>query len=48
MVFYIHNRDNWTDFTWDNKKVLLKLSETGNLQGKLPGRMKSLGFDLQN
>ncbi|WP_437400100.1 Fic family protein [Flagellimonas lutimaris] len=48
MAFYIHNRENWTDFTWDNKKVLLKLSETRNLQGKLLGRMESLGFDLQN
>jgi len=48
MTFYIHNRENWTDFTWDNKKVLLKLSETRNLQGKLLGRMESLGYDLQN
>ena len=48
MAIYIHNRTNWTDFTWDNKKVLLKLSETRNLQGKLLGRMESLGFDLQN
>ena len=48
MILYIHNRDNWTDFSWDNKKVLLKLSETRNLQGKLLGRMESLGFDLQN
>lgn len=48
MTFYIHNRENWNEFTWDNKKVLLKLSETRNLQGKLLGRMESLGFDLQN
>ncbi|EPR70871.1 Fic family protein [Cyclobacterium qasimii] len=48
MALYIHNRDNWTDFTWDSKKVLLKLSETRHLQGKLLGRMESLGFDLQN
>lgn len=48
MGFYIHQRTNWTDFTWDNKKVLLKLSETRNLQGRLLGRMESLGFDLQN
>ncbi|WP_421919642.1 Fic family protein [Marinifilum sp.] len=48
MAFYIHNRDNWTDFNWNDKKVLLKLSETRNLQGKLLGRMESLGFDLQN
>jgi len=48
MTMYIHNKTNWTDFTWDNKKVLLKLSKTRNLQGKLLGRMESLGFDLQN
>lgn len=48
MAFYMHNRENWTDFTWNQKKVLLKLSETRNLQGKLLGRMESLGFDLQN
>jgi len=48
MVLYIHERPNWTNFSWNNKKVLLKLSETRNLQGKLLGRMESLGFDLQN
>jgi len=48
MAYYIHSRDNWTDFAWNDKKVLLKLSETRNLQGKLLGRMESLGFDLQN
>lgn len=45
---YIHSRSNWTDFIWHNKKVLLKLSETRNLQGRLLGRMESLGFDFQN
>ncbi len=45
---YIHERTNWTEFTWDNKKVLLTLCETRNLQGKLLGKMESLGFDLQN
>lgn len=44
---YIHERQNWTDFKWDSKKVLLKLGETRNLQGKLFGRMESLGFDIQ-
>ena len=48
MGLYIHEMTNWTDFTWDNKKVLLILSKTRNLQGKLFGRMESLGFDLQN
>ncbi len=45
---YIHEQDNWPYFTWDNKKVLSKLGETRNIQGKLLGKMESLGFDLQN
>jgi len=45
---YIHEQDNWPYFTWDNKKVMLKLGETRNLQGKLLGKMETLGFDLQN
>ncbi len=48
MKVYIHEQDNWPYFTWDNKKVLLKLGETRNLQGKLLGKMETLGFDLQN
>ena len=48
MRVYIHEQDNWPYFTWDNKKVLLKLGETRNLQGKLLGKMETLGFDLQN
>lgn len=45
---YIHKNKNWTNFSWDNKKVMLKLGEVRNLQGKLLGKMESLGFDLQN
>ena len=48
MKIYIHEQDNWPYFTWDNKRVLLKLGETRNLQGKLLGKMETLGFDLQN
>ena len=48
MKLYIHEKDNWTDFTWDEKKVSLKLAETRNLQGRLLGKMESLGFDLQD
>ena len=25
MKIYIHEKDNWTDFTWDNKKVMIKI-----------------------
>ncbi len=48
MKVYIHEQDNWPNFIWDNNQVLLKLGETRNLQGKLLGRMETLGFELQN
>lgn len=48
MGFYIHNKDNWPDFTWRSKEVLNKLSEARNLQGRLIGKMESIGFDLKN
>lgn len=48
MKIYIHEKENWTDFTWDDKKVMLKLGEARNKQGRLLGRMESMGFDLQN
>jgi Fic family protein len=48
MNIYIHDKENWTDFTWDNKKVMVKLGEARNQQGRLLGKMESLGFDLQN
>lgn len=48
MQVYLHEKKNWTDFTWDNKKVVIKLGEARNQQGRLLGKMESLGFDLQN
>lgn len=45
---YIHENENWSDFVWDEKQVSLKLAETRNLQGRLLGKMESLGFDLQD
>lgn len=48
MKIYIHENENWTDFVWDNQKVIPKLGEARNQQGRLLGKMESLGFDLQN
>ena len=48
MKLYIHENDHWTEFVWDEKKVSQKLAETRNLQGRLLGKMGSLGFDLQD
>jgi Fic family protein len=43
---YIHERDNWTDFIWDNDKLLPILASVRHLQGRLFGHIESLGFDL--
>lgn len=43
---YIHERDNWTDFSWDNERILPLLASARHLQGRLLGHIESLGFDL--
>lgn len=48
MKIYIHEKDDWTNFTWNNQVVMMLLGKARNLQGKLLGKMESLGFDLQN
>ena len=48
MTIYIHQKENWTDFFWDEKKVSAILGEARNKQGRLLGKMESLGFELQN
>jgi Fic family protein len=45
---YIHEKSDWTLFTWNEKKVLKELADTRNLQGRLLGRMESLGFGVQS
>jgi Fic family protein len=44
---YIHEKNNWTDFVWDNNVIYPLLVKTRYLQGKLLGRMQNLGFDLK-
>ena len=48
MKIYIHQKDNWPDFIWRSEEFLNQLSEARNLQGRLIGKMESLGFDLRN
>lgn len=43
---YIHEIKNWTNFVWDNGKIVPKLASVRHLQGRLLGRMESLGFDF--
>ena len=47
MGIYIHQRDNWTDFIWDDSALSVPLGKVRNLQGKLTGKMEMLGFVLQ-
>ena len=48
MEYYIHQKENWPNFTWKSDEFVNLLSEARNLQGRLIGRMESLGFDLRN
>jgi Fic family protein len=45
---YIYQEKNWPKFTWDNKKLLPLIGEVRNFQGKVIGKMESLGFDFKN
>jgi len=44
---YIHQLKDWPQFTWNNDDLLFTLGRVRNIQGKLVGKMESLGFDLR-
>ncbi|WP_460543194.1 Fic family protein, partial [Echinicola sediminis] len=48
MKAFIHQKDNWPEFIWNSNDFLDLLSEARNLQGRLIGKMETLGFDLRN
>ena len=45
---YIHQKENWPNFKWDNNSLIDLLSEVRNSQGKIVGKMEALGFNLRN
>jgi len=47
MKAFIHQLDNWPSFVWRLDEFVNLLSEVRNLQGRVLGRMESLGFDLR-
>jgi Fic family protein len=47
MRAFIHQSDHWPDFTWRPDAFINILSEVRNLQGRLLGKMESMGFDLR-
>jgi Fic family protein len=44
---YIHEQPNWPELRWDAAKLAGPLAEVRHLQGRLIGRMQSLGFPLR-
>lgn len=48
MNTFIHQRDTWPNFIWKTDDFVTLLSEARNLQGRLAGKMESLGFGLRN
>ena len=48
MKKYIYQQDDWPHFTWDSEELLALLGKVRNLQGKIVGRMESLGFELRS
>ena len=45
-VTYIHENPDWTEWQWSDKKLLPLVSRVRLLQGRLLGRLLTLGFDL--
>jgi Fic family protein len=48
MKAFIHQLDNWPNFQYSTDKIVSLLSEARNIQGRLFGKMESLGFELRN
>ena len=44
---YIHQNKDWPELTWDLSKLAQLSAETRHRQGRLLGKMESLGFSLQ-
>ena len=45
---YLYQHENWPNFIWDIRELSDLLAEVRNKQGRLIGKMETLGFDLQN
>jgi len=45
---YIYQHKNWPTFSWDHEILLPLVSEVRAMQGRLIGRMHSMGFSLRD
>jgi Fic family protein len=48
MNAFIHQHEKWPEYIWEIDEFINMLSEARNLQGRLIGKLESLGFDLRN
>ena len=44
MPAYIYDRETWPQFRWDHERLAWQLAFVRHRQGRLIGRMESLGF----
>ena len=44
---WIHEHQNWSNFTWNAEALASKLADIHHRQGRLIGRMEGLGFELK-
>lgn len=44
---WVHEHQNWPNFTWDVGSLASKLADIRHRQGRLLGRMEGLGFELK-
>ena len=47
IMTYIHELSDWPEFRWDEKIISAPLAQARHRQGRLVGRMESLGFKLR-
>jgi Fic family protein len=47
MAKYIYQYENWPNFTWREADINAIFGEVRNLQGKIMGRMNTLGFETK-
>jgi Fic family protein len=47
MAIYIHQHKDWPRFEWDDGQLTGMLAQVRHKQGRLTGRMESLGFSLR-
>ena len=47
LMAYIHELSDWPEFRWQDKILAAELAEVRHRQGRLVGRMESLGFKLR-